>query len=491
MADLDELREAIELTTEFPDSTERGVAFAELAELEALHGLPEASVHAEEAVQIGRRSGSRQALGRALCARAAASDDPGALASLADAELSVQLARSCGDVDTAISAAIYRFNALHELGRRADAAEVTRAACFDAVAAGSGSWAYFLASEAACELIDLGRWGECRAVLRSALAARSTGIPGADVRLAACLLAVRSGQTEEARQHFDRASELISELFNPLRPAMTIAGIELMIAEGKAADAVPWARSRLTAPDQDPDPWDDEVLPVFARAAAEAARSARDSGDLAGVTAAAEAVDSVLGEWSREPFVDAMGGVDIQAMYQSLLAAEVGRCRDAPDQPERWRRAVETCGAAGSRWHQAVAQWRCAEAGLMSGWPSSKAGDLLRQAHRRAVELGAGPLQVDIESLARRSKVDLSTPEEVDPAVDNPRLAALTEREREVLAFLVAGRSNREIAEELFISGKTVSVHVSNILRKTGTASRVAAAALAERRPPDHWTRTE
>jgi DNA-binding NarL/FixJ family response regulator len=54
-----------------------------------------------------------------------------------------------------------------------------------------------------------------------------------------------------------------------------------------------------------------------------------------------------------------------------------------------------------------------------------------------------------------------------------------------VLAVLVAGRSNSEIAMELFISGKTVSVHVSNILRKTGTSSRVAAAALAERRLPD------
>ncbi|WSY28146.1 helix-turn-helix transcriptional regulator [Kribbella sp. NBC_00889] len=70
------------------------------------------------------------------------------------------------------------------------------------------------------------------------------------------------------------------------------------------------------------------------------------------------------------------------------------------------------------------------------------------------------------------------------PSVDDSRLAALTGREREVLTFLVAGRSNSEIAKDLFISDKTVSVHVSNILRKTGTTSRVAAAALAERRLP-------
>ena len=142
------------------------------------------------------------------------------------------------------------------------------------------------------------------------------------------------------------------------------------------------------------------------------------------------------------------------------------------------------CGVAGNRWHQAVAQWRCAEAGLTSGWTPSKARDLLREAHRCAVELGARPLQVEVESLARRSKIDLRTPIPVAPAADDPRLAALTDREREVLAFLIAGRSNGEIAKELFISDKTVSVHVSNILRKTGTTSRVAAAALAERRRP-------
>ena len=258
-----------------------------------------------------------------------------------------------------------------------------------------------------------------------------------------------------------------------------------MIAEGTAADAVTWARPRLTAQDQPPDPWDDEALPVYAWAAAEAARVARDRGDPAGVAAAVEALDGVIDDWPREPFVDAMGGVDVQAMNQALWAAEISRCRDTPDQPERWRRAVETCGIAGCRWHQAVAQWRCAEAELATGWTSPEARDLLRQAHRCAVELGAKPLQTEVEALARRSRIDLHEPAPVVPVADDPVLAGLTDREREVLAFLVAGRSNGEIAKELFISDKTVSVHVSNILRKTGTTSRVAAAALAERRLPD------
>ncbi len=59
-----------------------------------------------------------------------------------------------------------------------------------------------------------------------------------------------------------------------------------------------------------------------------------------------------------------------------------------------------------------------------------------------------------------------------------PRLG-LTDRELEVLRLVAAGRSNRDIAAELFISAKTASVHVSNILTKLGVRTRVEAAATA------------
>jgi DNA-binding NarL/FixJ family response regulator len=55
----------------------------------------------------------------------------------------------------------------------------------------------------------------------------------------------------------------------------------------------------------------------------------------------------------------------------------------------------------------------------------------------------------------------------------------LTRRENEVLRLLATGASNREIAEALFISGKTASVHVSNILAKLGATNRTQAAAIA------------
>jgi DNA-binding CsgD family transcriptional regulator/tetratricopeptide (TPR) repeat protein len=481
VAALEEALRAVELTAAFPDSAERAVALAQLAGLEGWNGTPGGAVHAEEAVQAARRSGSEHALARSLSARASVSAYESSVASLADAEESERLARSCGDMDTVVEAAIWRHNALSALGRTNEAATVTRTAYEDTVAAGAGAWGYFLASLAGTELLYTGRWEECRELLRTALPARCTGIPGAGVRLAAAELALRSGQVAEARQHFNRALELVSDDFAGLRGFLGAVGAELLLADGRAREALEWLRRRLVVPGQATFREDYELLPIYAHIAAELARSARDSGDPVGVAEAVSAVDQVIDGWPWEFFVTQRPAVDIQ-MIQSLFLAEMARCRNDPDQPERWQRAVESCGVAGAPWHQAVAQWRCAEARLAAGWPPSRASELLRQAHRCAVELGAKPLQDDVESLARRSRITLRQPVPVAVALQvDTVLSTLTGREREIIAFLVAGRSNGEIAKELVISDKTVSVHVSNILRKTGTASRVEAAALAER----------
>ena len=106
----------------------------------------------------------------------------------------------------------------------------------------------------------------------------------------------------------------------------------------------------------------------------------------------------------------------------------------------------------------------------------------LRRSHQLAAGLGALPLRGEIESLARASHIPLDQPSDLSAFAAPPRaLAGLTAREREVLAHVMAGRSNREIGKALFISEKTVSVHVSNLLRKSGTTTRGDAAAWARR----------
>jgi len=107
-------------------------------------------------------------------------------------------------------------------------------------------------------------------------------------------------------------------------------------------------------------------------------------------------------------------------------------------------------------------------------------------AHDVAVRLGAAPLRRELERLARRGRVRLEPPSEpAHPAETEAPSAArslgLTRREEEVLALVAAGRTNRQVAEALFISEKTASIHVSHILAKLGVGGRVEAAAVAHR----------
>jgi DNA-binding NarL/FixJ family response regulator len=71
---------------------------------------------------------------------------------------------------------------------------------------------------------------------------------------------------------------------------------------------------------------------------------------------------------------------------------------------------------------------------------------------------------------------------EYDQALTN---AGLTRRERDVLGLLSAGRTNKEIAQSLFLSESTVKVHVRHVLRKIGARTRTQAAiyALKKRQP--------
>jgi DNA-binding CsgD family transcriptional regulator len=87
-----------------------------------------------------------------------------------------------------------------------------------------------------------------------------------------------------------------------------------------------------------------------------------------------------------------------------------------------------------------------------------------------AHDLGAQPILDELRAVG-------SSPARADVASD-----VLTPREAEILALVAQGRSNGEIGKQLFISAKTVSVHVSNILGKLGAAGRTEAAAIARRR---------
>ncbi|GII55665.1 helix-turn-helix transcriptional regulator [Planotetraspora thailandica] len=174
-------------------------------------------------------------------------------------------------------------------------------------------------------------------------------------------------------------------------------------------------------------------------------------------------------------------------LAQARLAtseAEWTRVEGAGD-PDRWAEAADAWQRLSCPHETAYAQWRHGEALLATGTARATAEEVLRRSWTTASELGARLLVQEIEDLARRARVSLEGPpgateavaERAEPGGD----FGLTPREREVLALVTTGHTNRQIAQALFISDKTASVHVSNILAKLGAANRMEAAAIAHR----------
>ncbi|MGY4643961.1 helix-turn-helix transcriptional regulator [Cellulomonas sp. URHB0016] len=152
--------------------------------------------------------------------------------------------------------------------------------------------------------------------------------------------------------------------------------------------------------------------------------------------------------------------------------AEHARLTGSHD-PGLWRAALAEF-SYGYRYEQARTRWRLAESLLEQG-SRELALDEAAAALAEADEMGAVPLATAVRGLARRGRLDL-------PGVRAGGTGLLTAREAEVLELVAHGLSNRQIGEKLFISGKTVSVHVSNLLAKLGVSGRAEAVSVAHRR---------
>ena len=154
--------------------------------------------------------------------------------------------------------------------------------------------------------------------------------------------------------------------------------------------------------------------------------------------------------------------------------AERSRLGDEPD-PAAWEAATEAWAAIGRVYDAAHASWRWAEAIATSHGDRGELERVLLAARDGAAAIGSTHLVEVCESLARRSRLVLPGMKDDDGSA----FPDLTRREREVLALVADGRTNRQIATELFITDKTASVHVSNILSKLDVSNRGEAAALA------------
>jgi DNA-binding NarL/FixJ family response regulator len=208
--------------------------------------------------------------------------------------------------------------------------------------------------------------------------------------------------------------------------------------------------------------------------------------------------------------------------FGAMCRGEVARAEHRPD-PEAWSTAAERWDRLGQPYPAAYARLRRAEALLSRRSRSADAAADLTRAAAVATQLGARPLLARIDELAGRARIGpavagaaghQTTAAGVPPngsgatphnsgatpngagAVPEPRttepteLDALTPRELEVLEVMATGLTNREIAERLFISEKTVGVHLTRVFTKIGVHSRVQASAVLHRSrrpaaPPD------
>jgi DNA-binding CsgD family transcriptional regulator len=170
---------------------------------------------------------------------------------------------------------------------------------------------------------------------------------------------------------------------------------------------------------------------------------------------------AAIGDWGNAP------------TWRLVIDAELAT--DDGDSIDRWRSAVAAVdGAEGPAHLRPYARYRLGEA-LIAAGDRAAAAEVLREAAALAGTLHAGLVQQWIGDLARRGGIRLLD------QVSAPNTPGLTARELEVLRLVAAGLTNREIGNELFISAKTASVHVSNILAKLGAGSRAEAAAIAHR----------
>ena len=157
--------------------------------------------------------------------------------------------------------------------------------------------------------------------------------------------------------------------------------------------------------------------------------------------------------------------------WMARARAEHGRLT-GDDDPVRWAEAAREFGY-GYRYEVARSRWRRAAAlAAVGDQPAAQSEALAALAE--AVEMGARPLADAIMDLGRRARLDL-------PGI-RPTVGILTEREEAVLRLVATGMTNRQVGERLFISGKTVSVHMSNVLAKLGASGRAEAVAVAHRR---------
>jgi ATP/maltotriose-dependent transcriptional regulator MalT len=460
-----ELERAAALLPAEPPSDARAVVLTALAsQLGVVGDFEGALAAAEQAVAAAtglgaprREAPARMMLGMAL---AYLQGDRG----LPELETALRLAEEAEDHATALRGHLNLSDALQTLGRSRESADVAERGMELAARVGLTRSVYgvLVAINRAEAQFHLGQWDEGHRVLTHALDSGPASPFASEILDHRARIAALAGRYEDARADLEAAHRLVPEpLGVQYSFARSFAAAEMSRAVGDAAGAREDLRRTLEY----------EVAPI-----------ARYSWQLVwmGLRVEAEAVEPVpervaaLEALSRE-----LSATTPPALaYRALAEAESARL--AGQDPD-WTEAVEAARTAEDPYLIAYALLRQGEVACAAG-DREGASAAVQEAVRVAAALGAAPLLAEAHALARRGRLPIEADApEAATAKAGIDAFGLTQREREVLELLADGRSNPQIAAELFISRKTASVHVSNILGKLGVASRGEAAAVAHR----------
>ena len=458
---------------------QRASAAASLAELLVHLGrYADANTRARDALEMAEVNGSTADLVRASAAlgfSAAFHEDPEA--GLAVIRHAVDIAERSGRPDDLGVAYLHLAELLcGPLNNIEEGVLVARRGAQRLASLGAGrTYQTRLLAIAANGLFRVGQWAEADAVLSDAMRHRPSGAEAVELLLARCRLWVGFGDVQAAHRDLDAVATLLAGGgARHVLPMLTLrAGLAMW--QARHAEARAAVQRGLTETRSD-----DLVLigilawhGLRAEAEAHAAGQPVDPGALRRLKAAVDRMARGVG--NAAPPVRAV----VEA-YLDLCAAELGRAESRQD-PGPWAKAAIAWDRRRQPYPAAYARLRQAEAALQRRVKRATAVGALREAYATATAMGARPFAAEIVSVAQRFRVALTDDvPAVAPAPSGPRpgdgLGALTQREREVLAALAEGLTNREIGERLFISERTVGVHVGHIFDKLQVRTRVQAS---------------
>lgn len=438
---------------------------------------------ATDALGIARRAGDPRALSFALTASALGATQAGDIpAALAMANEGLGAATQARDFYAMVNAIYGQANAT-ETWTSQLVAEILHAGR-NTISAMRGPHVYIakIAADEAMSYLAIGRWKECALALRVALGSNPGVVGDGGVRLTAARLAIWQGRQSEAEAHFARAEDLYADSAGINNLEFDAIRAEMFLAAGNPEAAYYAAMNSVYCTLNTPlmREW---LLPLAARSLADRIDAARDDGlPIADLLAL---IDDLLlrseGMLQPDELDSPFYALQLKA-FSLLFQAEIDRARSTAGNGELWALAADAFEISTLRWEETYCCWRAVEALLLrSRSKRGLASTLLLRGLELAEELQAIPLQASLRELAERARITTHVPGIEEPAEETIEVPGLTVREKEILVHVVAGRTYAQIARSLVISEKTVSSHISNMLRKTGTANRLDLARFATR----------